>query len=66
MSRLGSKQRCDICGSTPKVIYDAPTAGGRWGWMCPTCWVKHRVTPRLGTGMGQKFENINNGKKLEG
>ena len=66
MSKLGTKQKCDICGATPSTIYDAPTTDGRWAWMCPSCWRLHRRSERLGTGMGQRFVNEDNGAKLAG
>ena len=66
MSKLMSQHKCDICGVTPDVIYDAPTKRGPWAWMCLTCWRANRRHQFLGTGAGQSFENKPLGKKLEG
>ena len=66
MSKLMAQQKCDICGRTPNTIYDAPTRSGRWAWMCGGCWIIHRRSPRLGTGMGQRWVNEAGGAKLAG
>lgn len=46
---------CDICNSELVMIcYDALTTFGRWGWLCPSCFVDYGIG--LGLGKGQKYE----------
>lgn len=64
---------CDFCekpAAELPVIYDVRVwYEGRitWAWCCQECWEKNTATHgKLGTGRGQKFENVAGGKKLEG
>lgn len=60
-SRMTEAHGCDLCRAVPidyiidgRTCVDSP-GGGRWAWMCPKCWALHGVG-RLGTGMGQRFD----------
>lgn len=47
---------CDICGlPCGKVLFDAVHASGRWAVMCKECWMSEAKSPRLGTGIGQRY-----------
>lgn len=57
---------CDTCGAgITKTFYDAATAFGPFGFMCPTC---HHLGPglgRLGVGKGQEYTQQADGKWLK-
>ena len=60
--------KCDICGATPKVIFDVaiirgPYAGS-WGNLCPEDHKKYG-SQVLGIGSGQMHDNVT-GEQLEG
>ena len=46
---------CDLCSQPlPDVAYDARTAYGPWGWLCPDCFTRAGVG--LGLGKGQRYQ----------
>jgi len=53
-----SAKRCDFCQrAKSSAWYDARTIhGGRWAFMCQQCWEKNRLSPDLGTGIGQCYD----------
>jgi hypothetical protein len=55
--------RCDTCDEPIRfTFYDAKTKSGAWGFLCPTC---HNLGPglgKLGTGWGQEYVKLTNGK----
>jgi hypothetical protein len=52
-------RECDLCERAldfEKVFFDARTKSGRWGLLCPKCWLN--VGVGLGTGKGQMYDSI--------
>lgn len=52
-----------------EVLYDAKTVhGGAWALMTEASWKHHRALPRLGVGVGQKYQRGEDGvwRKVEG
>lgn len=35
--------KCDLCGATEAIAYDAPTKIGPWAHMCPECYAEHKT-----------------------
>jgi len=48
--------------SHPKVMYDARTRRGPWGWLCQSCFNLEGIG--LGIGLGQKYELQSDGRWL--
>jgi hypothetical protein len=58
--------RCDLCQRPLNgVFYDAKTAGGPWGCICPTCHTGPRGIGRVGPGLGQRYELQEDGRYLK-
>jgi hypothetical protein len=56
--------KCDLChGPVAGRFYDAKTALGPWGIVCPHCFKASGHS--LGTGRGQEYTLQNDGKWLK-
>lgn len=45
--------KCSFCDKTAE--YDFSMRGGRWAYGCKDHWEQYRMSPTLGTGIGQKL-----------
>ena len=63
---LSPVEDCDICKTNLNLqpfFYDAKTANGQWGLLCPFCFLLEGC--RVGTGRGQKY-NTKTKEKVAG
>jgi len=77
--KLTAVHACDLCtkpgDEIPEIIDGRVRIAGTkehptwttWAWVCPNCWKYFSATEgKLGTGLGQRWENKIGGNKLEG
>lgn len=61
------KHKCEVCRLATDIIYNAKSRSGPWGWFCHIHWLANRASDKLGTGLGQKYDQSSSRPvKLEG